>query len=134
MSSTKDTIINSLNKDNYGKKEVIHLITHMSSRLHCPDIIKKGDVYISTHFKPRPHVIIKVCKDKVYSIPLTTTNNEFVLCKCNSRFFTESYFSNQLTMVKISYFKNNFIGIYDNTRHLNKVIIQLVEHIKSLKL
>jgi len=135
MTPAKDNIINSLTKETYGKKEVSHLLNTLSSRIHAPDIIKKGDVYINKALmKSRPYVIIKVCKDKVYSIPLTTTNNMFVLCECKSRFFVNSYFTKQLTMVNIKYVNDNFVGIYDNTRHLNIVIRKLSEHIKSLNL
>jgi len=88
-----------------------------------PRELKKGDVYtISVSKYPRPVVIIKVLKDKVIGIPLTSTENVNALYKGNSRFFGESYFCNSFTVTNKEDALKRFTSVYDNSKVLNNAI------------
>lgn len=98
---------------------------------HIPTTLKKGDVIVlQTGTKRRPAVVIRVKKDKVVTIPLTSTENIHNLCKGNSRFFGETWFCNEYRLVEIEQARKAFVGIYDNTKALNEAIKELRTFIK----
>jgi hypothetical protein len=49
----------------------------------------------------------------------------------NSRFLEEGFFSNSFMVAKTSYIKQNFIGVMDDTRTLNKAIKIIKEKVKA---
>lgn len=92
----------------------------------APSVLKKGDVIrVYAGVKQRPCVIIKVKTDMVICIPLTSTENVNNLCYGKSRFYGESFFSNEYKVVDVENAKRNFIGVYDNTKCLNNAIKEL---------
>lgn len=94
----------------------------------APDFFKKGDIIkvgSSQSDKKRPSVIVKVAKDYVVSIDLTTTENLRVLCESKSRFLKDSFFCNSYTITPIDLAKESFIGVYDNMKVLNQAIKEL---------
>lgn len=133
---TKHEVIDSLSKDSYSKKEVRIILQHLPSiRSNTPTYLRKGDVYSAyVGTKKRPSVIIKVHGDLVYSIPLTTTKDDYFLCDANSRFWEGSMFNIYLAVTKETDVLNNFIGTYENIRHLNKVVKSLKLHLLEIDL
>ena len=85
--------------------------------------LKKGDVItLPVGHKKRPCVIIRIIKDVVYSIPLSTTEDEFNVCEYNSRFFGSGYFSRQMNISKLEISETLFLGVFDNNKSLNMAI------------
>lgn len=91
-----------------------------------PTTLKKSDVIKhQAGSKIRPCVIIKVKTDKVICLLLTSTENIHYLCESKSRFFGNTYFSNEYKVIEIERAKRNFIGVYDNHKYLNNAIKEL---------
>jgi hypothetical protein len=117
-------------------KEFINEVT-CDNDYTAPLIFKKGDVIRvriqkDGSSKPRPSVIVKVHKDYVVSIPLTTTNDINVLCEnTGSRFFKEGFFTNTYVVTSIEKAKEDFLGIYDSNKSLNNAIKNLKEFISK---
>lgn len=100
----------------------------LSKKAHFrPTYIKKGDV-ITCHqgVKSRPSVIIKVQKDGtcIY-IPLTSTENVHCMTESKSRFFAEGCFSKSFSVCTQEFALDNFVGVYDNMKYVNKAIKEL---------
>lgn len=139
LSEVKDYIKSQPNDRKLSKNDVLHHLktitqiekgdqTNTSTPKFKPKHLKKGDIIKNgVAFKVRPCVVIKVEKDIVYSIPLSTTENSNNLCETKSRFFENSYFSKSIVSNTIEVALKNYTGIYDNSKHLNKVIKQLKE-------
>lgn len=131
---SKLEITASLNKPSYSKQEVTHLVNSVSENKARwnPKIIKRGDVFgVAMGNKIRPVVAFKVVGQVVYAIPLTTTNNEMVLCEsAGSRFAIVEeghgeYFSHGVICSTVEFAKNNFLWVYDNNKALSTAIKQL---------
>ena len=134
--ATKEEIINSipLNKVTISRKEFVRLVSSITvggeenliTLIEKPKYIKKGDVYVvSVGGKKRPVVVAKVLEDTVIGIPLSTTEDELNLCKSSSRFLGKGWFSKQLLSSKKTFALENWVGIYDNPKLLNKAISKL---------
>lgn len=97
-----------------------------------PTHLKKHDV-ITTYagVKSRPAVIVKVFKDFVAAIPLTTGNSVHCLSESKSRFFRDGCFCNMYVIVPLDVAMENFIGMYDNPKLVNTAIKNLKEFINS---
>ncbi len=95
-------------------KELVNEVTCEDAPMQ-PSVLKKGDVIrvriqADGTSKPRPSCVIKVCKDYVVSIPLTSCNDTNALCETSgSRFFKEGYFCNIYIVTPIE--RATFIGI-----------------------
>jgi ribosomal protein S16 len=98
-----------------------------------PSTIKKGDLFMgySVNGKARPIVVAKIVKDLAYCICLTTTEDEYTLMPHNSRFLDEGFLTNSFILVKTKYIKDNFLGVMDDTRTLNKAIKIIKDKVKS---
>lgn len=94
---------------------------------------KKGDVFQGTgvNGKPRPFVIVKVVKDGVYAIPLTTQEDEYTLISHDSRFMKPGFLANQLVFVKDDHVKKHFVCTFDDSRSLNKAAKLITDRIKK---
>lgn len=127
----KHLVIERINLEkNYKGSEVAHIVNQVTSIKNDVTKLKKGDVILQVSgAKTRPAVIIKVFKDRVITIPLTSEENPHSLFKANSRFFGESWFCNLYMISTIEYAKNNFAGVYDNSKDVNKAIKALKEFI-----
>lgn len=132
---TKEEIIESIEvTKTYSGKEVRHLV-HSCPERPCktsPTQLRKGDVYRHNQMKGRPVVIIKVTKDKVWGISLSTTQDSMNMCESNSRFFRGQYFCYGLHSAPIDYALENFLGVFDNNKSLNKAIKQLALNLNFL--
>lgn len=124
-------------KDTYTLKQVRHLVFGMKSLIKQespePTIkfnrsnivkIKKGDLFtgMSINHKARPYVVAIVRDDMAYCIPLTTTEDEHSLLPHKSRFLKAGFYCNSFTVVKTSFVLENFKGVMDDNRNLNKAI------------
>ena len=109
----------------FSKGSVLHylnMITFGGSQIK-PTHLKKGDIYVDkVGSKRRPCVIIKVCEEMVYSIPLSTTENSLNLCETKSRFLSDGFFSKSVACSTKEWASESFIGVYDNPTHLNDTI------------
>lgn len=96
-----------------------------------PEFLRKGDVIVTNYSgtKSRPSVIIKVLKDKVIAIPLTSNKNVHSLCEHSSRFFSKGYFCNAYIVMDTEVAKSRFVGVYDNPKAVNRAIKELKEFV-----
>lgn len=127
-------------KPTYSQKQVLEIVGKLSSgsinELNSdrnlilpiiPDIIKKGDIFTASDLlgKKRPYVVAKVFKENVFAIPLTTRNDEYALIPYHSRFLKPGFYGSQAFMCKKELVRQNFTGIMDDIRNLNKAIVKL---------
>lgn len=101
--------------------------------INKPSKLRKGDVFLGySGKKSRPCVVCKVLKDgTVTYIPLTGSENVHCLTESKSRFFGEGCFSKTFDVCTEEYATENFIGVYDNNKLLNKAIKTLKEYINK---
>jgi hypothetical protein len=120
----------------HTKNQVLHhldSVTSVTTNIKKPKYIKKGDIIKAMGgWKVRPCVVIKVDKDIVYCIPLSTTEDGINLCKANSRFLTENYFSKSIISVTKENALKNFTGVYDNPKNLNEAIKKIKEKLINI--
>lgn len=130
-----NTAINELKVKQYGYndvKEILESITSVGDAKQKPMKIRKGDVFRSfTGKKLRPCVVVKVLKDVVIAIPLSTTEDCINLAPFNSRFFGENYFSTCLTTHCFEEVNKGFVGILEDNKSLNSAIKLLKEFINK---
>jgi hypothetical protein len=121
------SIIDSQQKGLYTKGEVKTFINTIVTADSKPPLkYKKGDVIANgIGVKKRPIVVIRIIGELLFCIPLSTTKDEFNLCESDSRFMGSGWFSKGLSVVSKEYANDNFIGVYDNPKLLNKAIHQL---------
>lgn len=137
----KNSVIERLQNKNYSMSEVKHLIgTITRVEKNRPKFLRKNDVIIrvgsggSQEAKKRPYVVIKVLEDKCIAMPLSTTEDELNLCESQSRFFGNGFFTSHIVTIKIEDALDNFAGVYDNPRLVNKAIREMKQFLtKSLK-
>ena len=133
MASKKEVMDGFINHQTYLGSEIKTRINSISmERKDAPTTLKKGDVYSDVvGAKKRPCVIIKIKNGIVFAIPLTSSENVHNLTSYNSRFFGEGWFSNTYTITTEDIVKENFLGVFDNTKNLNEGIKALREFIKK---
>ena len=90
-----------------------------------PIKFKKGDVHMHPIFN-HPYVLLDK-KDENWICGLLTTESTCpeILCKCKSRFFSESYFTKTLFTTKTPI--GSFMMTYENPKHLKEVLAELKE-------
>lgn len=129
ISTQIDIIKNVKNNKSFSKTEVLEIlntITKLNNHNNKPKYLKKGDVINNLiGNKVRPCVIIKVEKEQVYVIPMSTTDDHNKLCDAKSRFFKDGYFTKTLASINYDIAIKQYKGSYDNPKHLNIVIKQL---------
>lgn len=126
---------NSNTQKNFKKAAVVDLINSIStgSKNKKPVRLHKGDVFIHiTGNKARPCVAIKVKKDVVYAIPISSTVDCLNMNQGKSRFFGESFFSKSIVGVKYEDAIKNFVGVYDDRKALKIAIETIKQEILSL--
>lgn len=133
---TKEGTIACLKASTYTQMEVRNLISQIDikEKYKKPTYLRRGDIYIDRNNtnKPRPCVIIKVGKETVAAIPLTTTEDELMLIPSKSRFMEEGWFTKTLLIAKIEVALEYFGGVYDNPRALNQACKALKEYTNSI--
>lgn len=88
-----------------------------------PTKFNVGDVIrVDVGSKRRPAVVIKVNKDTLFLIPLSTTEDSFNSIMYKHRLFGTGFFSHGLAVCTKEYAKLNFIGIFGNNKQLKEAI------------
>ena len=110
-------------------KEFVNSVSCENSP-QVPNLYKRGDVIKvrvnATSDKPRPSVVVRVTKDYLVSIPLTSVDDTNSLCESTgSRFFKDCYFCNTYVITPLHIADINFIEVYDSPKSLNNAIKQL---------
>lgn len=110
-------------------KEFVNSVT-CENDPQIPSVYKKGDVIRvrinATSDKTRPSIIIKVAKEYVISIPLTSVEDINALCpSTGSRFFKDCFFCNTYVVTPTHIANINFLGVYDSPKALNNAIKEL---------
>lgn len=98
-----------------------------SSATRKPKFHKVGDVFMHTIFN-HPYILLEK-RGEFWVCGLMTSESKCpeILEECRSRFF-EGYITK--TLFTASEISGSFINIYDNTRHLKKVLVKLRETLK----
>lgn len=88
-----------------------------------PTTNKVGDVYMHNVFK-HPYVLLdKRGEEWICTILTTEATCSEILEQCNSRFFVNSYITKVMfTMKEVN---GTFLGVYENSKHLKKVMNDL---------
>lgn len=128
---TKDEIIRRIDDEKPSIHQVKGWLKTISSGKTVSSL-RKGDVIAYLLYKRRPVVVVKVTKDNIYGIPLSSTEDEHNLCAYSSRQFGNGFFNKSLVTMKPDICKNNFIGTFDNFKDLNKAVKLLKELIMKL--
>lgn len=131
-------------RDSYTLKQVRHLVKGIKDlklanttpapsvptvKKLKPSYIKKGDIFMgaSINHKNRPFVVAVVKNDMAYCIPLSTTDDEYSLIPHNSRFLEPGFYGNSFLLVKADQIMDNFRGVLDDNRTLNKAIKLIIK-------
>jgi hypothetical protein len=139
MSSKTDVLAKVTNSSQYLGSFVKQLINeiHCDENRQPPTIWKKGDVLkVNVQrdgtIKPRPSVVIRVKKEYLISIPLTSSDDVNFLCESTgSRFFKDSNFCNTYVVTPIEKANESFLGVYDSPKSLNNAIKELRKFINE---
>lgn len=133
MCMTRELLIDKINDThNFDKKKIINWVKAMPSSYSSrtqPISFRVGDVLYHPIFQ-HPYVLLEYCIDH-WKCGLLTSNSECddILCDTESRFFSDSYFTNVLFTVGRD-IDHQFRGVYENKRHLKKVLKNLKEILK----
>ena len=113
--------------------EVTKRIQEAKFEGYKPTKLRKGDVIVlPIGAKTRPCVIIKVLKEVVVSLPITSSENSHNITPFNSRFFGEGHFSNDMVTCNLDLAKDKFVGILDDKESLNIAISNLKKFVEKL--
>ena len=128
----KEQVIALATEGSYSKKQVIELISAVKTKdVRKPSVLRKYDVvkFVALN-KLRPCVIIKVAKDFVYMLPLTSVESDDNLGHYVER-FGQGYIANALVVAKINEAKKNFIYIFENRKAVRLAVDKLKNIVKS---
>jgi len=123
-----------MSKPSYSKGEVKGFIHSVSNdNIQSPSVFKKGDVILNgVGAKKRPCVVVKVLDELLLAIPLSTTKDAMNICESKSRFFLDGWLSCGVWAITKEYAKDNFAGVFDNNKDLNKAIGIMKEMVSKL--
>jgi hypothetical protein len=126
----KDIILEKVKKGGYSQQQLIGWLTCLpqSPEKRKPIEYKQGDVLMHSMFK-HPYVLLKKRKnDWICGLLTSEAGCPEILEQCESRFFSENYFTNTLfTTKEIS---GSFVNVYGNTKHLREVYNKLKNILK----
>ena len=101
--------------------------------VNCPVSFKKGDVYVSyCGTKSRPCVIVKVFKDFVVGIPLTSGENIHSSVPYKCRFFGEGYLGKTIDIASKEYVQSYFVGVFEDKKAIKLAIENIKEFVNKL--
>ena len=93
----------------------VNQIYSETRNVNCPVSFKKGDVHLSyCGVKSRPCVIVKVFKDFVVGIPLTSGENIHSSVPYKCRFFGEGYLGKTIDIASKEYVQSYFVGVFED--------------------
>lgn len=134
MPTKQEAIESIVNHQNYVGSYVKKIISEIDDLgiKGKPSVIRKHDVIkITSQKKYRPGVVIKVTKEYVIAIPLTSSENVHCMSESKSRFFKDGCFTNGYEVVPIDLAFENWIGIYGNAKLVNNAIKELRQFISK---
>ena len=98
-----------------------------------PVSLKKGDVYVSyCGTKKRPCVIVKVFKDFVVGIPLTSGENIHSSVPYKCRFFGEGFLGKTIDIASKEYVKTYFAGVFEDKKAIKEALENIKEFMNKL--
>ena len=125
----KGVLLEKIKKGGYSQQQLLSWVGCLpgSSSNRKPSFSKVGDVYMHPIFQ-HPYILLKN-QEGIWLCGLITSESKCpeILEPCRSRFF-DGYITK--TLFTASEIQGSFINNYDNTRHLKKVLISLVELLK----
>ena len=133
---TKKEVIDSFQSNqSYLGSFIKDKITSISAKgvSGSPTTLKKGDVYVSyCGAKKRPCVIVKVFKDFVVGIPLTSGENIHSSVSYKCRFFNEGFLCNTIDIASKEYVLENFTGIFEDKKAIKEALENIKEFVNKL--
>lgn len=121
-------------KDNFTALELRTMISQMKSYKLMRDhsIIKVEDI-CRVNTLNHPGLVIKVTKDLIYLVILTTEES-FIgnRGQCQSRFLPNSYWTSTIVPLSHQDAIKNTQGLYDNHKHVREIKKQLRSYYKNL--
>ena len=108
-------------------------VNQISRNVNCPVSFKKGDVYLSyCGVKSRPCVIVKVFKDFVVGIPLTSGENIHSSVPYKCRFFEEGYLGKTIDIASKEYVQSYFVGVFEDKGAIKEALENIKEFVNKL--
>lgn len=98
--------------------------------VRIPNFLKVGDAIRvnvnSKSNKPRPSIIVKILKESVISIPLTSADDLNTLCpSVGSRFFKDCNFCNTWVITPKDKALGQYLGVYESPASLKNAVKEL---------
>lgn len=122
---TKSKILEKIKKGGYTQQQLLSWIGSLpgpTGRVK-PTEFKKGDVMMHPIFK-HPYVLLEKKRSFwICGLLTTETSCEEILEKCDSRFFSESYFTRVILTMKEP--QGSWMNCYENTKQLRQITNQL---------
>jgi len=121
----KQELIHKISTTSHTKEQLLAWVNCLPSGTvnRKPTSIKVGDVYMHAAFK-HPCVVLQKKQDEWLCGLLTTEETcTEILEPCESRFFSTNYFTKALFTIKEPI--GSFINVYENQKHLRKVLLKL---------
>lgn len=125
----KIILLEKINKGNYTEQQLKAWVGCLpgTSFNRKPKFNKVGDIYMHPIFN-HPYILLAKREGHwICGLITSEINCTEILEPCKSRFIV-GYFTNALFTV--SEINGSFINVYDNTKHLKKLLIKLVEVFK----
>lgn len=111
----------------------VNQISNETRNVNCPASFKKGDVYLSyCGVKSRPCVVVKVFKDFVVGIPLTSGENIHSSVSYKCRFLGEGFLGKTIDIASKEYVKTYFAGVFEDKRAIKEALENIKEFINKL--
>ena len=111
----------------------VNQISNGTRSVNCPVSFKKGDVYVSyCGVKSRPCVIVKVFKDFVVGIPLTSGENIHSSVPYKCRFFGEGYLGKTIDIASKEYVQSYFVGVFEDKKAIKEALENIKEFVNKL--
>ena len=133
---TKKEVIDSFQSNqSYLGSFIKDKITSISAKgvSGSPTTLKKGDAYLSyCGVKSRPCVIVKVFKDFVVGIPLTSGENIHSSVPYKCRFFGEGYLGKTIDIASKEYVQSYFAGVFEDKKAIKEALENIKEFVNKL--
>ena len=98
-----------------------------------PISIKKGDVYVSyCGAKKRPCVVVKILKDVVVGIPLTSGENIHSSVPYKCRFFGDGFLGKTIDIASKEYVQTYFAGVFEDKGAIKEALENIKEFVNKL--
>ena len=111
----------------------VNQISNEIRNVNCTVSFKKGDVYVSyCGTKKRPCVVVKILKDVVVGIPLTSGENIHSSVPYKCRFFGEGYLGKTIDIASKEYVQSYFVGVFEDKGAIKEALENIKEFVNKL--